>query len=133
MEAIKIFLELLAGGQRLNPIDKTGIIGTMPVKGLGNLMTATKVTQKQLEELKHTRSNIIPDDLPVSSLKARLIENARPGILSQRIKIKGLLFNDEGLNGDEKAGDGILYNLTRLSSELKNANISFSGIFRNFA
>ncbi|OFY68396.1 MAG: hypothetical protein A2V64_08415 [Bacteroidetes bacterium RBG_13_43_22] len=127
-DRIKIFLELLAGGQRLNPINKTGIIGTMPVKGLGNLMTATKVTQKQLEELKHTRSNIIPDDLPVSSLKARLIENARPGILSQRIKIKGLLFNDEGLNGDEKAGDGIYTAQTqKLKKEgLYSFNISAS-------
>jgi len=135
-DKIKIYLELLVGNQRLTNLDRILINGTMPVQGFGNLMASNKITLQQLEELKKsvidnltkltieeaTRSNLsdfqrkelldrninsMLDNMNFNSLKAQMIDAKTKGILTRRIKIKGILFNDEGKSGDEKAGDGI--------------------------
>jgi hypothetical protein len=135
-DKIKICLELLAGNERLIPIDKTVVSGTMPAKGAGNLMASNKVTLKQLEELRKAeienvtngtneeavRNNLndlqrkelleknissLFENQTYNSLKAQMINKEYNGILNRIVKINGISFNDEGKFGDEKAGDGI--------------------------
>jgi hypothetical protein len=135
-DKMKIFLELLVEGQRLTGLDGINITGTRPEDGLGNWLAGIKLTAQKLEEAKKiqidqvtrltlehaNRQNLntvqkqklleknmssLMDNLTPAQLKAQIMMEEMKLKLPGRIAVRDFFFNDEGINGDETAGDGI--------------------------
>ena len=135
-DEMKIFLELLVEDNRLTNLDSIFIKGTCPGEGLGSWLVSKKVTKEQLikvqqpqlnqfmkrkqEQPQFKRLNTVQKQKYQEAQRKNYLKNIDPVHLRaqvlmkefkiqfpKRIIIDGLLFNDEGTNGDEESGDGI--------------------------
>ncbi len=133
---MKIFAELLVNGEQLKGLDKVFIKGTRPGISLGNWLTSKKTDNNLIEKVRQTeldeylkwlsgqpevknlekeareaylskQGKSFLSNLDPQQLRAHVLESEYKLSFPRRIIIDRLLFNDDGRNGDEKAGDGI--------------------------
>ncbi|MCX6301383.1 MAG: VWA domain-containing protein [Bacteroidia bacterium] len=135
-EKIKIYAELLLEEKPLAGLNKTIIMGTSPEMNPGNWLVSRKLDAQMIEKAKQKQLEEYLKVISAQHLIENLNREAREEYLNSQtnnflknidpievrihalrdeyhllppgdVKIKGLAFNDNGKNGDQKAGDGI--------------------------
>ncbi len=135
-DQVMIFLELLLDKKPITGLDKIFAMGTRPAMSPGNWLVSKKVDDKMLEKVKQKQleeylkwisnqprfenMNKEAQEKYISSQKQIFLKTSDPVELRVqalrdeynlttpgRVAINGLNFSDEGINGDQTAGDGI--------------------------
>ena len=135
-DIMKIYMELLFENQHLTKLNKVFIIGSMPEEGLGNWLNKEEMSNQRLEERRKYEIDRIKnytqeeasklnldkmqkeklfernisamlEDMTSTQLKFQIMTEEMKIKYPGRVIIDGLVFSDEGKNGDETAGDGI--------------------------
>jgi len=150
-DKMRIFLELINEGERINGLGNVFIKGTSPGESLGKWLTGKKVNeellsrarQKQFDEYlkwameqpeysklsaeakqnyQNTQKESFLKNIDPIQLRAQVLKDEFKMRYPKRVIIDGLQFNDEGINEDKKAGDGLY---TAVHTPIKEGSYQF--------